>query len=108
MFAVRSRVRQVCSKSASLFIIVFDRVKRKVVEEKLIGIRLKRMKNMDDLNFVDNVCLMSCACINVQEKMERIIRYDRNVELKLSGKETKLMVKIFDGEIDLKLNDETF
>lgn len=82
MFAVRSGVRQGCSMSATLFIKMPDCVMRKVIEGRGTGIKWKRVEHLKDLDFADDIYLMSYVYRDAQLKMKRIEGYGRKVRLK--------------------------
>ena len=66
--------------------------------EKILGIKLNRMEQLEDLDFADDIELTSETEEHLQEKTNLIQKTSESVGLKINVKKTKLMI----------INDETF
>ena len=58
-FKIKTGVKQGCNMSALLFLLVVDWVMRNTLQEGNIGIRWKFNIKLKDLNFVDDIALLS-------------------------------------------------
>ena len=104
MFRVKTGVRQGCNMSALLFIIALDWIMRKTVEEKKRGITWKMMEQLEDLDFADDICLLSHTYRDSQEKMERVAKYSGMLGLRINVKKTKSMVLNTGRRMVMELN----
>ena len=72
-FEVRSAVRQGCTMSAMLFHRTINVVMRRTTEDRSRGIRWTLFPTMEDLDFADDLALVSHTQEDVQEKTTRRI-----------------------------------
>lgn len=105
-FEVRSGVRQGCNISTTLFIVAPDWVMRRVVEGRGKRIRWRMMEQLEDLDFADEICLMSDSQREAQEKLDRMDKYGKMKGLKINKEKTKVMVINSERGMNLKLNGE--
>ena len=83
-FPVLSGVRQGCVMSALLFNITVDWVMRQTTQDKKRGIRWNLFTNLDDLDFADDLALLSHTHSHIQEKTNRLHIYAKQVGLKIN------------------------
>ena len=83
-FPVLSGVRQGCVMSSLLFNITIDRVMRQTTQDKNRGIRWNLFTNLDDLDFADDLALLSHTHSHIQEKTNRLHTYAKQVGLKIN------------------------
>jgi len=74
-----------------LFLIVMDWVMRRAVGSGKIGIRWKFTSILDDLDFVDDIVLLSSTKKQIQDKTTRLCEEARRVGLKIDKEKTKMM-----------------
>ncbi len=60
-FEIRTGVRQGCLLSPLLFLVVIDRVTREAVRNERFGIQWTLTEQLEDLDFADDVCLISAT-----------------------------------------------
>ena len=65
---IESGVKQGCGMSGFLFLLVLDWVMRNSVEGKNAGLRWKFMSKLEDLDFADNIALLSSKFSDLQDK----------------------------------------
>ena len=88
-FPVLSGVRQGCVMSALLFNITIDWVMRQTTQDKNRGIRWKLFTNLNDLDFADDLALLSHTHSHIQEKTNRL--HIKQVGLKINKRKTEVM-----------------
>ena len=71
-FNVKTGVRQGCVVSGFLFLLVLDFVMRKMTNNKDTGMRWKLATKLEDLDFADNIVLLTTAPHLVQRKTTRL------------------------------------
>lgn len=67
-FSVKTGVKQGCEVSGFLFPLALDFVMRKTTEERDTGIRWKLTTKLEDLEFADNIALLSPTQQTMQRK----------------------------------------
>ena len=77
--------------SEFLFFIVMDWVMRRAVGGGKDGIRWKFTSKLDDLDFGDDVVLLSSTKHQIQDKTTRLVEEARRVGLKINKEKTKAM-----------------
>ena len=90
-FAVETGIKQGCMLSPLLFLIALDWVLRETTNHQRTGIRWKLTSVLEDLDYVDDLCLLSSSGAHVNEKTTRLSNNARKVGLKISNKKTKWM-----------------
>ena len=73
-FRITSGVRQGCIISPFLFLIVIDWMMNEVTKEGRRGLQWDMMKNLEDLDFADDITLMSHTYQHIQDKTTAIWR----------------------------------
>ena len=90
-FEVKSGVKQGCNMSGFLFLLVIDWVMRRSVEGARTGIRWKMTTMLEDLDFADDLALISSTFGQIQRKIDCLNRSGKGTGLKISTKKTKVM-----------------
>lgn len=90
-FPVETGVRQGCILSPILFIIAIDWIMRKTTEDKARGIQWTMLSQLEDLDFADDIALMSSTARQSQEKVERLHQWAEKVGLNINKKKTEVM-----------------
>ena len=67
-FKIKSGLKQGCAMSGFLFLLTLDWIMRKVTADKRRGIRWKFTTVLEDLDFVDDIALMSSKFNDLREK----------------------------------------
>ena len=84
-------VKQGCNMSGFLFLIVLDWVKRRTVGNGENGIRWKLTSKVDDLDFADDIALLSATKQQIQDKTRKLNVEATRVGMKISVEKTKTM-----------------
>ena len=87
-FKVQTGVRQGCVMSGFLFIIVVDWIMRNTNNKKR-GIRWKFMSTLEDLDYADDLALISSKHSDMQEKTRRLHVVTEYTGLKINVDKTK-------------------
>ena len=90
-FAVRIGVKQGCMLSPLLFLIALDWVMEEPTNHQRTGIRWKLTSVLEDLDYADDLCLLSSTGAHLSEKTARLSNNARKVGLKINSKKTKWM-----------------
>ena len=90
-FDVKSGVRQGCVMSGFLFLLVIDWVMRKTLREGNTGIRWRFTEKLEDLDFADDLALLSSTRRQLQFKNERLSNASKGTGLKINITKTKVM-----------------
>lgn len=106
-FEVKTGVRQGCVMSALLFNTVIDWVMRKTTEDKARGIRWTLTSTLEDLDFADDIALLSHTHRDIQEKTCRLNQYSEMVGLKINQKKTEVMTLNIATPSPVKLEGKT-
>ena len=90
-FPVMTGVKQGCCMSGFLFLLVIDWVMRKTLEGERTGIRWNFTTMLEDLDFADDIALLSSSMKHLQEKTTKLEETATKVGLKLNAKKCKVM-----------------
>ena len=90
-FAVKSGVRQGCIISPILFLVVIDWVMRKTTSDQRRGITWSMFSTLEDLDFADDIALLSSKQDHMQEKTNRLSHYASQTGLQINAKKTQEM-----------------
>ena len=89
-FLVLSGVKQGCVMSALLFNITIDWVMKQTTQDKNRGIRWNLFTNLNDLDFADDLALLSHTHSHIQEKGNRLQIKAKKVGLKINKRKTEV------------------
>ena len=88
---IKTGVKQRCNMSGFLLLVVMDRVMRRAVGGGENDIRWKVTSKLDDLDFADDIVLLSSTKQQIQDKKRRLDEEARRVGLKINKEKTKAM-----------------
>jgi len=103
-FVVKTGVRQGCVMSAVLFNLVIDWVMRRTTEDASRGIRWTPFSALDDLDFADDLALLSHTHQHIQDKTDRLHTYGQQVGLRISTRKTEMMTLNVNTPAPIKVN----
>nr|KAG5686712.1 hypothetical protein BaRGS_020238 [Batillaria attramentaria] len=90
-FTVRTGVRQGCILSPTIFLMVVDRVMMQATDGKRTGIQWTFSKQLEDLDFADDIALLSHKQQDAQEKLNRVAEEAEKTGLKINISKTEVM-----------------
>jgi hypothetical protein len=90
-FETSTGVRQGCILSPLLFLVVIDEVLKTTVQDKKRGLMWTFEENLEDLDFADDICLLSQNGKQLQEKIDHLSRTSEKAGLKINKIKTKIM-----------------
>lgn len=90
-FGVETGVKQGCVLSPLLFLIGIDWIMRQTTAGTTRGIRLTLFRGLEDLDFADDIVLLSQRQTDMQEKTTSLVEKAQSVGLRVSKKKTKHM-----------------
>lgn len=90
-FPVDSGVRQGCILSSILFLITIDWIMRKTTSDRPRGIQWTLFKHLEDLDFADDLALLSSKNTHLQDKSDRMNSYAKQTGLNINKKKSQVM-----------------
>jgi hypothetical protein len=90
-FGVETGVKQGCLLSGLLFLLVIDWLMKRVTEMRNTGIKWVGNTVLEDLDYADDLDLVSNNFDDTQEKMTRLARRAGVVGLRVSAKKTEIL-----------------
>lgn len=90
-FSVQTGVRQGCLLSPTIFLIVIDWIMRQSTADQKTGIQWTFTKQLEDLDFADDICLLSHKWQHAQEKLCRVAEEARKTGLQINIRKTEVM-----------------
>ncbi|KAI5729125.1 hypothetical protein M8J77_025799 [Diaphorina citri] len=100
-FNVEIGTRQGCLLSPLIFLLVLDKIMTKVTRIKR-GIQWGLINRLEDIDFADDICLLSQNLKDMKDKIEDLRKDAMEVGLKINVKKTKRM------DINCKRNEDIF
>ena len=88
-FAVKSGVKQGCVMSGFLFLLVVDWIMRRTLSQGNTGIRWNMMKTLEDLDYADDIVLLSELWNHAQKKLSNLNKYGLQTGLKINCDKTE-------------------
>ena len=104
-FPVLLGVRQGCVMSTLPFNITIDWVMRQPTQDKNRGIRWNLFTNLDNLDFADDLALLTHTHSHIEEKTNRLHIYAKQVGLKISKKPEAMTLNVQDPAL-VKVKDD--
>ena len=101
---IETGVRQGCILSPTLFLVAIDWIMRKSTNNT--GITWKVFKNLEDLDFADDLCLLSSNKNQMQQKLDLLVANASKVGLKVNQKKTKVLAVNTQNATKLKISNE--
>jgi hypothetical protein len=83
-FDTVSSVRQGCLLSPLLFLVVTDKVMRAATAGSVRGITWKLTQTLEDLNYADDICLLSHKFVHMQDKVNYLQQESIKAGLKIN------------------------
>ena len=90
-FFVQTGVRQGCLLSPTIFLIVIDWVMRKATKDRRMGIQWTLTKQLEDLDFADDISLLAHRHEDAQTKLEHVAEEAEKVGLQININKTEVM-----------------
>jgi len=90
-FKIRTGVKQGGNMSSLLFLLVVDWVTRNALQEGNTGIRGKFNTKLEDLEFADDIALLSSTRQHIQTKTDKLAHETGRVGLKVNVDKSKLL-----------------
>ena len=90
-FKIKSGVKQGCNMSGFLFLIVIDWIMKKSTAENITGIRWNFTTKLDDLDYADDIALLSSTKEQLQRKFKDVSKHAHSTGLKINSVKTKVM-----------------
>ena len=90
-FKIKTGVKQGCNMSGLLFLLVVDWVMRNTLQEGNTGIRWKFTTKLEDLDFADDIALLSSTRQHIQTKTDKLAHEAERVGLKVNVDKCKLL-----------------
>uniref|UniRef100_A0A8D9ADY8 Craniofacial development protein 2 n=1 Tax=Cacopsylla melanoneura TaxID=428564 RepID=A0A8D9ADY8_9HEMI len=106
-FPVQTGVKQGCLLSPILFLMVLDKVMKKVNEERRRGIRWKLTEILEDIDYADDLCLLSHNIRDLTGKINDLVNEGRKMGLKINEGKTKEMRINNTNNEDIVINNQT-
>ena len=105
-FPVKTGVRQGCLLSPFLFLLVIDWIMRTTTAGKRNGIQWTMTGQLDDLDFADDLALLSHTHQQMQEKTADLAEVSAQVGLKVNRGKTKVLRANTKKQDPIRLNDD--
>ena len=105
-FSVGTGVKQGCLLSPFLFILAIDWIMKTVTKNRKNGIQWTMWKHLEDLDFADDLALLSHNSHQMQDKTTALYNVSRQLGLNIHKGKTKVMRLNTESTDKIKLNGE--
>ncbi|XP_063447098.1 uncharacterized protein LOC134726617 [Mytilus trossulus] len=105
-FKVKTGVKQGCVMSGFLFLIAIDYVMKQTIKDHETGIRWKFTTKLEDLDFADDLALLSSKFQHIQLKTSKLQENASKIGLKINASKTKVMRMNTTNNNPVKLNEK--
>ena len=105
-FEVKSGVRQGCVMSGLLFIVAIDWVTSRATECVKRGIRWTPFSQLEDLDYADDIALLSHTTNHTQQKTDKLTEFGEQIGLKINIKKTKIMTVNIEKKANITVRGE--
>jgi len=86
---VRNDIRQGCILSPTLFLLILDRVMKRVKGLRKSGIQWSMKERLENLDYADDICLLTQRICEMEEKLKRLKKEVELVGLQININKTK-------------------
>ena len=93
-FKLQTGVKQGCLLSPLLFTFCIDWIMRETIKNKRTGITWAMTEMLEDLDFADDIALLSHRHRDMQEKTKQLAETARKIGLKINDTKTKVIEEI--------------
>ena len=90
-FRIKTGVKQGCCMSGFLFLLAVDWIMRTVLAETPLGIRWRMMTKLEDLDFADDIALLSSSHDHMQQKTTKLYETAKKIGLNINKKKTEVL-----------------
>ena len=105
-FKVKSGVRQGCILSPILFLTVIDWSMRQTTADKHRGIQWTLFSQLEDLDFADDLAILSTNPGHLQQKTDRLSKYAKQTGLTINTTKTEVMAINTNTSAHITINDK--
>ncbi len=105
-FKITTGVRQGCLLSPFLFLLAVDWIMRRATEGKRNGIQWTLLQQLDDLDFADDIDLLSHRHEHSQDKLTSVATHAAETGLRISTKKTKVLRTNTSNQAPLKIDGQ--
>ncbi|RUS88821.1 hypothetical protein EGW08_003451 [Elysia chlorotica] len=105
-FNVQTGVRQGCLLSPTIFLIVIDWVMRQATKNQRTGIQWTLMRQLEDLDFADDISLLSHKLDDAQKKLCRVAEEAEKTGLQINISKTEVMRVNSKQQNPIRLHEE--
>ena len=90
-FGIQTGVRQGCLLSPFLFLLAIDWIMKSSIDNTRQGIQWNMWKHLEDLDFADDLALLSHTKDQMQHKTDNLVSTAATVGLKINSGKTKIL-----------------
>ena len=104
-FAVKTGVKQGCLLSPFLFLLTIDWIMKATTKSKRQGIQWTPFSQLEDLDFADDLALLSHSHQQMKEKTQVLARISQSTGLKVHPGKTKVLKNNTSVKEDIKIDE---